>query len=111
MDSRVSYLKTKVESPERSRRIFFTDFERSRETVTNFTNMLYNTLQGSYYVYIILCNDDSYYTGLTDDLMRRFEEHVNGIYESCYTYKRRPLILKYYETIPFKRCCGKRNTN
>ena len=52
-------------------------------------------------MYIILCNDDSYYTGLTDDLMRRFEEHVNGIYESCYTFKKRPLILKYYETIPF----------
>lgn len=64
-------------------------------------NMLYNTQQESYYVYIILCNDDSYYTGLTDDLMRRFEEHVNGIYESCYTFKRRPLILKYYEIIPF----------
>lgn len=63
--------------------------------------MFYNTLQSAYYVYIILCNDDSYYTGLTDDLMRRFEEHVNGAYETCYTFKRRPLILKYYETIPF----------
>jgi putative endonuclease len=63
--------------------------------------MLYNTQQGSYYVYIILCYDGSYYTGLTDDLMRRFEEHVNGIYESCYTFNRRPLILKYYEIIPF----------
>lgn len=63
--------------------------------------MLYNPQQGSYYVYIILCNDGSYYTGLTDDLMRRFGEHVNGIYESCYTFKRRPLILKYYEIIPF----------
>ena len=27
--------------------------------------------------------------------------HVNGKYESCYTFKRRPLTLKYYETIPF----------
>ncbi len=63
--------------------------------------MLYNTPQVAYYIYIILCNDDSYYTGLTDDLMRRFEEHINGIYESSYTYKRRPLTLQYYETIPF----------
>jgi 5-(carboxyamino)imidazole ribonucleotide synthase len=63
--------------------------------------MLYNTQQEAFYVYIILCNDDSYYTGLTDDLMRRFEEHVNGLYETCYTFKKRPLILKYYETIPF----------
>lgn len=63
--------------------------------------MLYNTQQESFYIYIILCNDDSYYTGLTDDLMRRFDEHVNGVYETCYTFKRRPLILQYYETIPF----------
>ncbi len=58
-------------------------------------------LQQAYYVYIILCNDGSYYTGLTNELLRRFEEHVNGKYETCYTFKRRPLLLKYYETIPF----------
>jgi len=69
--------------------------------IYKFTRMLYNIQQAAYYVYIILCNDDSYYTGLTDDLIRRFEEHLNGIYESCYTFKKRPLILKYYETIPF----------
>lgn len=63
--------------------------------------MIYNTQQEAFYVYIILCNDESYYTGLTNDLMRRFEEHVNGVYETCYTFKRRPLTLKYYETIPF----------
>ena len=63
--------------------------------------MIYNTQQEAYYVYIILCSDESYYTGLTDDLMRRFEEHTSGFYETCYTFKRRPLVLKYYETIPF----------
>jgi 5-(carboxyamino)imidazole ribonucleotide synthase len=63
--------------------------------------MLYNTQQEAFYVYIIMCSDENYYTGLTDDLIRRFEEHVNGAYESCYTFKKRPLILKYYETIPF----------
>ncbi len=63
--------------------------------------MIYNTRQEAYYVYIILCADGSYYTGLTDDLVRRFEEHVNGTYDDCYTAVRRPLELKYYETIPF----------
>ncbi len=63
--------------------------------------MLYNTQQEAFYVYIILCNDNSYYTGLTDDLIRRFDEHITGMYETCYTFKRRPLFLKYYETIPF----------
>lgn len=66
-----------------------------------FASMLYNTQQEAYYVYIILCSDDSYYTGLTDDLVRRFQEHIDGYYETCYTFKRRPLELKYYETIPF----------
>jgi 5-(carboxyamino)imidazole ribonucleotide synthase len=72
--------------------------------------MLYNANQGAYYVYIILCNDGTYYTGLTDDLIRRFEEHVNGIYETCYTFKRRPLILQYYETIPFLKDAVERET-
>lgn len=63
--------------------------------------MIHNTQQESYYVYIILCNDGTYYTGLTDDLVRRFEEHLAGFYETSYTYSRRPLVLKYYETIPF----------
>lgn len=53
------------------------------------------------YIYIIRCKDDSYYTGLTNDLVRRFEEHCKGEYPDCYTFKRRPLELAYYETIPF----------
>ncbi|MBL0356908.1 MAG: 5-(carboxyamino)imidazole ribonucleotide synthase [Chitinophagaceae bacterium] len=66
-----------------------------------FALMIYNTRQEAYYVYIILCGDGSYYTGLTDDLLRRFEEHLKGVYEDCYTAIRQPLELKYYETIPF----------
>ena len=72
--------------------------------------MLYNTLQEAYYVYIILCNDGSYYTGLTDDLLRRFQEHTDGFYDTCYTFKRRPLELKYYETIPFLKDAIERET-
>ena len=63
--------------------------------------MIYNTQQESFYLYIILCSDGTYYTGLTDDLARRFEEHASGFYESCYTFNRRPLKLEYYESIPF----------
>jgi 5-(carboxyamino)imidazole ribonucleotide synthase len=63
--------------------------------------MIYNTRQEAYYVYIILCGDGTYYTGLTDDLLRRFEEHLQCVYEDCYTAIRQPLELKYYETIPF----------
>jgi len=66
--------------------------------------MIYkNPPQELYYVYILECKDGSFYTGLTNDLLKRFEEHCSGIYENCYTYKRRPLTLVYYETIPFHR--------
>lgn len=58
-------------------------------------------MQEQYFIYILLCNDDSYYVGLTNDLLKRFQEHIDGVFTNCYTYKRRPLILKYYEVIPF----------
>lgn len=51
----------------------------------------------NYYVYIVECNDKSYYTGITNDLESRIFEHNTGINKKCYTYERRPVILKYYE--------------
>lgn len=32
-----------------------------------------------YYVYIIKCEDNSLYTGITNDIKRRFSEHKNKI--------------------------------
>ncbi|THU38425.1 GIY-YIG nuclease family protein [Niastella caeni] len=57
--------------------------------------------QNAYYVYIILCEDGSYYIGLTNDLVKRFKEHQTGVYATCYTFRKRPLQLQYYEMIPF----------
>lgn len=57
---------------------------------------------------ILVCKDNSFYIGLTNDLIKRFEEHCEGIYETCYTFKRRPLVLVYYETIPFLQDAFKR---
>lgn len=48
-----------------------------------------------YYVYILKCSDNSYYTGITNNLEKRFNEHVFGKYRDCYTYKRRPLSLEF----------------
>src|SRR5262245_58220973 len=50
-----------------------------------------------FYVYIVECNDGSYYTGVTNDLERRLWEHQHGICETCYTYPRRPVELRYVE--------------
>ena len=54
-------------------------------------------LTGNYYVYIVQCRDGFYYTGVTNDLDRRLEEHNQGVNRDCFTYKRRPVTLKYAE--------------
>jgi putative endonuclease len=51
-----------------------------------------------YDVYILKCSDNSYYTGITNNLDKRFKEHVFGKYRDCYTFKRRPLEIKFQES-------------
>jgi putative endonuclease len=50
-----------------------------------------------YYVYILLCSDQFYYTGITNDLERRMHEHHTGFNLKCYTYDRRPVELVFIE--------------
>ncbi|TDG35129.1 GIY-YIG nuclease family protein [Pedobacter changchengzhani] len=50
----------------------------------------------NYFVYILECADKSYYTGVTNDLDVRIEQHNSGKDVNAYTYSRRPLILKYF---------------
>ena len=47
-------------------------------------------------VYIIRCGDGSLYTGITDDLERRFKAHESGK-GAKYTRGRGPLELVYQE--------------
>jgi putative endonuclease len=49
----------------------------------------------AYYVYMLRCIDGSFYTGFTSDIVHRFEQHIFGCNEACYTYTRRPLRLVY----------------
>ena len=37
-----------------------------------------NTQPGEWQVYIILCSDNSLYTGITTDITRRFSQHLTG---------------------------------
>lgn len=50
-----------------------------------------------FYVYIIQCADDSFYTGMTNWLERRMKEHHEGSDDTKYTAQRLPLKLVYYE--------------
>lgn len=44
---------------------------------------------------MVRCIDGSFYTGMTNDIARRYDEHCYGHDTSCYTYMRRPLRLVY----------------
>jgi len=50
-----------------------------------------------YYVYILKCSDDSYYTGITNNIERRINEHQFGKLLDCYTYNRRPVFVKFHQ--------------
>jgi putative endonuclease len=47
-------------------------------------------------VYILECSDNSLYTGITNDMERRLEEHRTGR-GAKYTKYRRPLRVRYTE--------------
>ena len=49
-----------------------------------------------YYVYILKCSDNSYYTGMTNNINRRLNEHQNGINKECYTFNKRPVELVFF---------------
>ncbi|WCL53909.1 GIY-YIG nuclease family protein [Gimibacter soli] len=49
-----------------------------------------------FFVYILKCADGSYYTGQTDNLERRVNEHRHGTY-CAYTSQRRPIELVFSE--------------
>ena len=64
---------------------------QSRPTFYSYKNLK------SYFVYILKCADDLLYTGITNDISRRFYEHQEGLNAICFTYKRRPLELIFQQ--------------
>jgi putative endonuclease len=47
------------------------------------------------YVYIVKCNDDSYYTGVSNNVEKRVIEHNNSLDKKSYTFFRRPVKLVF----------------
>lgn len=58
-------------------------------------------MNDKHYVYILKCSDESYYTGYTNCLERRLEEHQKGK-AAKYTRGRRPVVLAYHEKVQDK---------
>ncbi len=56
----------------------------------------------TYFVYLLKCADDTYYTGMTGDLKNRLRRHMQGADKRAYTYSRRPVRLVWSEAQPSK---------
>ena len=50
-----------------------------------------------HYVYILLCSDDTLYTGYTNNLEKRIQQHNESKEGAKYTRSRRPCKLVYHE--------------
>lgn len=59
-------------------------------------------LPDKYYVYILECNDGTFYTGYTINIAQRIKVHNQGKGAAKYTRGRRPVTLLYYETFDDK---------
>ncbi|UQB68245.1 GIY-YIG nuclease family protein [Epilithonimonas zeae] len=49
-----------------------------------------------YFLFILKCSDNSYYTGVTSDFESRLIKHQSGYYPESYTHSRRPVQLVLY---------------
>ncbi len=53
--------------------------------------------KADWYVYILECSDKTLYTGITNNLEKRLEQHNNGQEAAKYTRARRPVKCVYQE--------------
>ncbi len=49
--------------------------------------------KNSYWVYILYCDNDSLYTGYTNNLEKRFKQHLNGTGRCKYTQAFKPVSI------------------
>ncbi len=50
-------------------------------------------------LYILLCSDNSFYTGITNNLEKRFKDHLSGV-GGKYTRAHKPIKVIYSEQHP-----------
>jgi len=59
-------------------------------------------------VYLLHCNDGTYYTGITNDIERRLTEHNESVRAARYTRSRRPVVLVYREVCESRSAAARR---
>lgn len=60
-----------------------------------------------WYCYLLLCNDGSYYCGITSNLTNRIRDHASGK-GSGYTKENKPVALVWYESHKNRRSAAAR---
>ena len=63
---------------------------------------------GDWFVYMLRCADDTFYTGITTDVQRRVHEHNHARSAAAYTRARRPVTLVYQEPSESRSCAARR---
>ncbi|MFC1523229.1 GIY-YIG nuclease family protein [Thermodesulfobacteriota bacterium] len=66
-----------------------------------------NTNDQPWYTYIVSCNDQTLYTGITNNLDKRIDAHNSGV-GAKYTRSRRPIRLLYSEKHESRSAAAKR---
>ncbi len=61
-----------------------------------------------WFLYMVVCADDSLYTGISTDLHRRVAEHNHGLAGARYTRGRRPVRLVYWERLESRAAAARR---
>jgi len=55
-----------------------------------------------YFIYMLLCSDETIYIGTTNDIAKRVLDHNTSARAAKYTRSRRPVHLVYTEEVPTK---------
>jgi putative endonuclease len=66
------------------------------------------TASSIWQVYLLRCNDNSLYAGITTDIQRRLQQHNNSKQGAKYTRARRPVVLAYIENAGDRSAASKR---
>ncbi|OUR59897.1 endonuclease [Colwellia sp. 39_35_sub15_T18] len=66
------------------------------------------TTKNTWYVYLLRCNDNSLYAGITTNIERRLHQHNHTKLGAKYTRAKRPVTLVFIESAADKSTASKR---
>ena len=69
--------------------------------------LFYHLLHCMWFVYIVICNDDTLYTGIAKDVEKRVFDHNTSNIWAKYTKSRRPVSLVCYKKVVDRQTAAK----